>query len=148
MQSLSGFGKHARSFTFTSDRFDHTSELPPEYNAGNRFYGRDVAELVSAGLQARGLDGSFFAEAWGWMVHAGGREDRVLEIAIYHNPEGEPATESDWSLMVRSLRKEKWLGVLPRFKEEEVDAEAQAALDDVFREAGIHLRREAEDRDA
>ena len=46
---MAEFGKLARSFSFTSDRFDHSSELLGEYNAGNRFYGRDVAELVSAG---------------------------------------------------------------------------------------------------
>ena len=145
---MSEFGKYARSFTFTSDRFDHSSELPPEYNAGNRFYGRDVAEFVSAGLSARGLDSSFFDEDWGWMVHAGTPEGGVLEIAVYHNPEGDPATEDDWSLMVRSLRKEKWLGVLSRFKEREIDGRTLVTLEDVFRDAGIPLRREDEPRGA
>jgi hypothetical protein len=140
---MSEFGKHAHSFTFTSNRFDHSSELPPEYNAGNRFYGRDVAEFVSAGLGARGLDSSFFDEDWGWMVHAGLPDGGVLEVAVYHNPEGDPATEDDWSLMVRSLRKEKWLGILPRFKEREIEAPTLAALRDVFGDAGIELRREA-----
>ena len=31
------FGEHAAWFAFTSDRFDHASELPEEANAGNQF---------------------------------------------------------------------------------------------------------------
>ena len=84
--AVAEFGKFAIWFTFTSNRFDHRSELPPEYNAGNRFYGRDVAEFVSAGLRARGLDSSFFDEDWGWMVHAGMPDDGVLEVAVYPQP--------------------------------------------------------------
>lgn len=137
---MAGFGEHAVWLEFTSDRFDHSSDLPAEYNAGNRFYGRDVAELVSAGLTGRGLDGSFFDEDWGWLVHAVPESDRVLEIAVYHNPEGDPTTEDDWALMVRSLRKERWLGVLSRHREVEVDRPALDALEDVFRDAGIPLR--------
>ena len=43
--------------------------------------------------------------------------------------------------MVRSLRKERLLGIIPRFQETEVDSEAIATLDDVFEEARIVLRR-------
>ena len=136
------FGKLARWFTFTSDRFDHSSELPADYNAGNRFYGRDVAEFVSGGLTARGLESSFFDEDWGWLIHAGLADEGVLEIAVYHNPEADPATESDWALMVRSLRKEKWLGVVPRLTERELDPRTVATLQDVFAEPGIRLREE------
>ena len=136
------FDKLARWFTFTSDRFDHSSELPADYNAGNRFYGRDVAEFVSGGLTERGLESSFFDEDWGWMVHAGLPDDGVLEIAVYHNPEADPATESDWALMVRSLRKGKWLGVVPRLTERELDPRTVATLQDVFAEPGIRLREE------
>ena len=74
------------------------------------------------------------------MVHARLPDDGVLEVAVYHNREGDPAHESEWSLMVRSLRREKWLGVLARFKERRVDPQTVAALEDVFRESGIRLR--------
>jgi hypothetical protein len=47
---LTRFGEHAGRFVFTSARFDHTGELPPEANAGNRFYGRDVAGFIRDGL--------------------------------------------------------------------------------------------------
>jgi hypothetical protein len=50
------FGRYAEWLEVTSDRFDHTSELPADANAGNRFYGRDVAEFVSSGLSARAVD--------------------------------------------------------------------------------------------
>ena len=111
-----GFGEHAAWFAFTSDRFDHSSELPAEANAGNRFYGRDVASFVAEGLSERGLDASFLDEDWGWQAHAKRPDGSVLEVSVYHNPDEDPAAEDDWALMVRSLRKERKLGIsaLPR----------------------------------
>ena len=42
--------------------------------------------------------------------------------------------------MLRSLRKERRLGI-SRFREIELDADAVSMLEDVFREAGVALRR-------
>jgi hypothetical protein len=135
------FGEHSASFAFTSARFDHASDLPPEANAGNRFYGRDVAEFVSDGLAERGLDASFLDEDWGWQAHARRSDGSVLEVSVYHNPEEDPGAEDEWALMLRTLRSQRLLGFVPRFRETEVDDEAIAALEDVFRRAGIQLRR-------
>jgi hypothetical protein len=135
------FGEHSAWFAFTSDRFDHASDLPPEANAGNRFYGRDVAEFVSDGLAERGLDASFLDEDWGWQAHARRSDDSVLEVSVYHNPEEDPGAEDEWALMLRALRSQRLLGFVPRFRETEVDDEAIAALEDVFRRADIELRR-------
>jgi hypothetical protein len=138
---MTRFGEHAAWFAFTSDRFDHDSELPCDANAGNRFYGRDVAEFVSTGLAARGFDTSFFDEDWGWQTHAARADGTVLEISVYHNPEDDPTAPDEWALMLRSLRKERAFGVLSRFGATEIDAEASSALEDVFRAGGISLRR-------
>jgi hypothetical protein len=143
MRGLAPFGEHAASFAFTSDRFDHTSELPPDANAGNRFYGRDVAEFIRSGLAGHGLDSSFLDEDWGWQVHGRRPDESVLEVSIYHNPEEDPAGENDWVLIVRSLRRGRMLGIVPRFQETEIDAHAIATLDDVFRRAGITLTQTA-----
>jgi len=133
-------GDHAVWFELTSARFDHSSELPTDANAGNRFYGRDVAELVGDGLAARGWEASFLDEDWGWQAHGRRPDGSVLEVSVYHNPEDDPATPDDWALMVRLLRKERLLGVLSHFGETEVDSEAIAALESVFREVGVELR--------
>jgi hypothetical protein len=134
------FGEHAAGFAFTSERFDHSSELPEDANAGNQFYGRDVAELIAGGLNQNGLDASFLDEDWGWQVHAKRQDGSVLEVSIYHNVDEEPARADDWELMVRLLRKERKLG-LSRHREAEVDQEAISTLEDLFRNDGIELRR-------
>jgi len=135
------FGQHAAWFVFTSSRFDHVSELPAAANAGNRFYGRDVAEFIRDGLAGRGLDASFLDEDWGWQVHAARADGSVLEISIYHNPEEDPEAEDDWALMLRTLRSERFLGVVRRLRETEVDDEAVSTLEAVFGDAGIELTR-------
>ncbi len=106
------FGEHAAWFAFTTDRFDHSSEPPPVANAGNRFYGEDVASFVADGLTARGLDASFLDEDWGWQTHAARPDGTVLEVSIYHDPD--EVGEDEWALMVRSLRKERKLGIALR----------------------------------
>jgi hypothetical protein len=141
---LAPFGKFAWWYTFTAAEFDHSSDLPARYNAGNRFYGRDVAEFVSDGLNSRGIQSSVFDEDFGWMVHAPLPEDGVFEIAVYHNPEGEAGGQSDWALLVRAVSKKKWLGVIPRVEERELDPKDVATLEDVFRQAEIDLQRQAE----
>jgi hypothetical protein len=138
---LARFGEHAVWFAFTSDRFDHSSELPADANAGNRFYGRDVAEFITAGLAQRGLDASFFDEDWGWQAHGKRPDGSVLELSIYHNPDEDPATEDEWALMLRSLAKGRMLGIVPRVREIEADDAAISTIEDVFREAGVALRR-------
>ena len=131
------FGDHAVWFAFTSDRFDTSSELLEDANAGNRFYGRDVAELVAGGLGARGFETSFLDEDWGWQAHAKRPDEAVLEVSVYHDPD--EVGPNEWALMVRLLRKERKLGIT-RHREIEVDGDARQALEDAFREAGIALR--------
>jgi hypothetical protein len=60
--------EHANWIEFTSDRFDHTSELPEDYNAGNRFYGRDLAAFLCDRLNEKVFDLVFGDEDWGWLV--------------------------------------------------------------------------------
>ena len=67
----------------------------------------------------------------------------MLEISVYHNLDEDPAAENDWALMLRSLRKERLLGIVLRFRETEIDHDATSTLEDVFGRAGIELRRTA-----
>jgi low temperature requirement protein LtrA len=138
------FGEHAAWFAFMSDRFDHSSQLPEEANAGNQFYGRDVAVFITDGLAERAFDASFLDEDWGWQAHAKRQDGAVLEISIYHNPDEDRAAEDNWALMLRSLRKERKLG-LTRFSEVEIDDEAISAIEEIFRRDGIELRRTERD---
>jgi hypothetical protein len=138
---MARFGDHAVWLEFTSDRFDHTSQLPEEANAGNRFYGRDVAEFIVAGLGERGFDASFVDEDWGWQVHVARDGGAMFEISIYHNPDDDHAREDDWALMLRSLRKERALGMFNRFREVPVDDGQASALEAVFEKIDAPLRR-------
>jgi len=138
---MAGFGEHAAWFVFTSDRFDFSSELPPDANAGNRFYGRDVAEFVSGGLAERGLHASFLDEDWGWQAHGPRPDGSVLEVSVYNNPDDDPARKNEWALMLRVLAKQRRFGVVTRFREIEADPGAISTLEDVFRAGGVELRR-------
>ena len=112
---------------------------PPEANAGNRFYGRDVASFITDGLAKRGFDASFFDEDWGWQAQREASDGSILEISVYHNPDEDPAAESAWVLMLRLLHKERKLGIA-RFRETEIDADVVSTLKgDVFRQAEIAL---------
>lgn len=144
---MAGFDKFAEWFTFVSDRFDQSSELPAEYNAGNRFYGRDVAAFISEGLTARGFAADFLDEDWGWLVRARDPDDARLQIAVYSGLDGDSGKD-EWALMVRQLERRRWLGFLPVTRAREVDERTAGAIADVFRNAGIELRRGAPEGEA
>lgn len=89
------------SIKFKSERFDYTSELPAEYNAGNRFYGRDVAEYLVRQFNEQGLAAHCLDEDWGWLVFSARGASPAFEVAIYnlaeHGEGGRPGI-GEWGL--------------------------------------------------
>jgi hypothetical protein len=128
--------EHANWIEFTSDRFDHTSELPEDYNAGNRFYGRDLAAFLCDRLNEKGFDLVFGDEDWGWLVDGFAPDGTIIELCVYHYVDEETPHEPDWALMFRTLERRRVL-VLTRNHEIEVPEPILAALRDVLRDAGI-----------
>jgi hypothetical protein len=139
---MARFGEHAVWFAFTSDRFDHSSELPPEANAGNRFYGRDVASFVTAGLTERGLDASFFDEDWGWQAHGRRPTRRCSRSSSTTTRMGFASRRTSLGARAVVVTQGTQAGD-SALREIQVDADAVSTLEDVFREAGIALRRTA-----
>jgi hypothetical protein len=135
-------GKFEQWFRFESDQFDQSSELPEDYNAGNRFYGRDVAAFITEGLVARGLTADFVGEDWGWFVGARYGDDVRLQIAIYAGLDGEPGS-GEWAFMVRQLERRRWLGFIPIPAESEVDEHVITTIVDVFGAVGMELHQGA-----
>jgi hypothetical protein len=119
-------------FELESDRFDHASELPPDANAGNGFYGRDVATFIAEGLAARRYTSGFLDEDWGWFVRARSRSGTKLEISIYHNIDEDPAATDSWTLNVEE--RARW------GRRREPGEPSRHALEAVFRDEGIEIR--------
>jgi hypothetical protein len=119
-------------FEFTSDAFDHTSDLPPDSNAGNRFYGRDVAEFIADGLAAREYTSEFLDEDWGWFVRARPATGMTLEIAVYYNIDEDSAAADTWMLCLEE--KTRWRRGHPPGEH------SRSQLESVFRDAGIELK--------
>jgi len=127
---------------FASERFDYRSELPETCNAGNRFYGRDVAEWLAGGLGAAGVPATFFDEDWGWLVTTTPGSDVPFEIAIYnlaeHGEGGRPGV-GEWGVRVKAYARRKWLGILTKHVDVVVPGALESAIRGVFAEAGIAL---------
>ncbi len=102
---------------FKSERFDYTSDLPEEYNAGNRFYGRDLAEHLVAQLNEQRLASDYLDEDWGWLVFSQRGSSPEFEIAIYNlaeHGEGSRPGVGEWGLWIRSYERRKLFGLLPK----------------------------------
>ena len=103
----------SRALSFESERFDYTSDLPAEYNAGSRFYGKDVAEFIADGLSARGFSADYLDEDWGWLVFATRDAAADFEVAVYnlsdHREGGRPGAHR-WGLWIRQHERKKVLG--------------------------------------
>lgn len=111
------------SLRFNSEMFDYTSELPEDYNAGNRFYGKDLAEYLKAGLADQGLKTDLLDEDWGWLVFSTNGGKPEMEIAVYnlaeHGEGGRPGI-AEWGLWIRTYEKQRLLGFLPVRREVQV----------------------------
>lgn len=127
------------SLKFKSERFDYASDLPAEYNAGNRFYGRDVAALLSAELTRQGFRSDYLDEDWGWLVLSANDVSPEFEVAIYNlaeHGEGSRPGIGEWGLWIRSYERKKLLGLLPKRTEMKVPVELLAAIQAAVRSAG------------
>jgi len=100
------------SVQWTTDRFVYRGEIPEDYNAGNRFYGRDVAEFLCEQLRSDDLSTDFLDEDWGWLVLGKSTKGQFVEVAIYNlgDDGSEPRVGSpEWGLWVRMFEKRPWL---------------------------------------
>lgn len=133
---------HSLSLRFTTERFDYRGELPETFNAGNRFYGRDVAEWLAGGLSGAGFPAIFLDEDWGWLVTAAAGAEAPFEIAVYnlaeHGEGGRPGI-GEWGLVVRAYERRKWLGFLAKNVEVTMPGALGGAVRSVFAAAGIAL---------
>jgi hypothetical protein len=130
------------SFRFKTDRFDYQSALPDEYNAGNRFYGKDVGEFLVTELAESGHQADCIDEDWGWMVCCGMPDEHFIEVAIYNlsdHMEGGRLGAPEWGLAIQSYRRKKLLGILPRTMAVDVLRDHIDFVERVFEKSAIEL---------
>jgi hypothetical protein len=107
-----------------SDRFDQKSDLPDDANAGNKFYGKDLAEYLKENLSLTNYD--IIDEDWGWLLF-GKYNDLEINYGIsdWHNADnifgGNKSevnkTEANWGIFITAYQKNKLLGLIPYNKE-------------------------------
>jgi len=127
---------------FKSEKFDYQSELPDEYNAGNRFYGKDLAEFLATRLTELGFAADYLDEDWGWLVSSVKGTSPEFEVAVYnlaeHGEGGKPGV-GEWGLWIHSYERTKLLGLLPRRTKVQVPAQvleaARAAVESIGAQA-------------
>jgi hypothetical protein len=103
------------SLHWTTEQFDYRAEIPEEHNAGNRFFGRDLAAFLSERLRGDDLQTDFVDEDWGWLVLGKSASGQFVEVAIYNlgDDGSEPRKGSSaWGLWIRMFEKRPWLLLL------------------------------------
>ena len=103
-----------------TDRFDQKSELPVHYNAGNRFYGKDVAEFIKDRLNLNTF--KIIDEDWGWLVY-GVIDGIQIKYCIgdWHDidkrfggiKEGDPTTVANWRIFIKTAKTIRFFGFIP-----------------------------------
>lgn len=134
--------RFSQSFAFRTERFDYQSDLPADCNAGNRFYGRDVAEFLSRELSSRGFTADFMDEDWGWLVSGSNASQPGFQIAIYnlsdHREGGKPGANR-WGLWISAWEKRKLLGLFAKNVEVEIPSALLDAIASAVQGLGTRL---------
>lgn len=133
----------SNAIRFRSERFDFRSELPDDFNAGNRFYGRDLAEYLSQQLSSQGLPAEFLDEDWGWQVFATRECPHNFLVSIYnlseHREGGRPGV-GEWGLWVQAFTTRKLLGLFSRQVEVAVPPEISLAVATAIAATGAQVK--------
>jgi len=127
------------SISFKTERFDYQSELPEASNAGNQFYGKDVAEFIVQQLGSVGLKADYLDEDWGWLVFSMKGQVPIFQVAIYNLAEHRGATERgipEWGLWIQAYETRKVLGIMSKRHEVSVPTEVRKAIESAVRAAG------------
>ena len=127
------------SISFKTERFDYKSELPENINAGNRFYGKDVAEFIVQHLGSVGLKADYSDEDWGWLVFSVKGQVPIFQVAVYNLAEYRGATERgipEWGLWIQAYETRKVLGIIAKRHEVPVPSEVHMAIKSSIRAAG------------
>ena len=132
-------GTLEKAISFKSQRFDFKSTLPDEYNAGNRFYGRDAAAYFCEQLNGKGLAADFLDEDWGWLILGSCDASTEFEIAVFnvneHSEGGRPGAP-EWGLWMRAFQRKKILGLLPKKVQVGVPFGVEAVVLDAIKQLG------------
>jgi hypothetical protein len=127
------------SIRFKTERFEYKSQLPEDYNAGNRFYGKDVAEFLSASLTEQGLTSDYLDEDWGWLVFNQKGFSPEFELAIYNlaeHGEGDRPGVPEWGLWLRAYERRRLVGLSPKKSLVEVPSKLLSAIQAAVRASG------------
>jgi len=127
------------SIAFRTDKFDYRSELPEHYNAGNRFYGEDVAAYLCEHLTQHGVQAAFGDEDWGWWVDGPLSSSGRFEIAVYKlYPEDSTGEQhsAEWGLIVSASQKYRFLKLLPVYRAVPVPSTLTSILDSALQALG------------
>ena len=127
------------SFELVTDRFLLSGPIREDANAGNQFYGEDLAEWLRSELR---LDpDAVIDEDWGWLVMIPANGEGIShDLAIYGYPEEKGELGGDWMIVVHASRSAKTLGFIPTRKVVEPDPRFVQALKELFSRANIEVR--------
>ena len=122
------------SLTFKTRRFDTRTELPADANAGNRFYGQDLATYLCERFGDKGWLADFLDEDWGWLVAVDIDSATRFEVAIYLLGAPSEGLEPEWGLWIRAFQRKRRFGFLPVRSSPVSGTDVEAAVRDA-----IHL---------
>jgi hypothetical protein len=134
-----------KSFAFRSSRFIHSGPINEDSNAGNMFYGEDVAKHLSKHLGSQpGLSSiNYVDEDWGWLVE-GKFHEFSFDLPIYNirRPDADSevpnhlAGTNEWVVGVVAYRQQKFLWLIPTRKKIEPPTALLDHLKAVLEDAG------------
>jgi hypothetical protein len=141
---------YSHEFLIQTELFDYKGPIPKEFNAGNMFYGSDLAKYLVTSLERHGLSLDYLDEDWGWYVSgdfgSGGSvalsvRNYCFEQELLLNKPEEGNGENRWLIVAEEFRRSKLLGFIPQNKKVSVSPELVGIVETVLSTDSILLLR-------
>jgi hypothetical protein len=122
---------------FRSETFNYQHPIREDSNAGNQFYGEDVAEFLKTELSKSGFQCTVIDEDWGWLVIGKDGAHKIYDICIYNEDDegdvgGRRKGTNIWNIAVLTFQPKKLLWLVTMRKKLAPDPEFVSRLESIL----------------
>jgi hypothetical protein len=125
---------------FRTEAFDYKGPIREDANAGNKFYGEDMALALETYVKPHTTHIVCIDEDWGWYLDFAQTDGRITEVGVYNEAVADGPAEgngtNEWALRFQQYVPGKRFGFIPKKEKVDPSPELRGLLEGFVRQHG------------